>query len=95
MLGLKVGAIGRRVETLESRVLSLECRRAEASRDDLVGEAVRVAEKLKIGGAVFWEPARREDRQRLARELESREWTWRQIAGVLGCTEKTVQRLLK
>jgi len=82
----KVSSLVRRVEALEG----LARARAAASGDEL--EAQITAELIGFSVDVLVLPECIEERQRLARRLRLKGWSFERISRVLGCCEKSVRR---
>jgi len=80
-----------RIGKLEARVTSIENGIA-GSRRKRGPEAVDLARQLGLPGELFWEPGYTSERRELAFALRTHDWAARDIAGVLGCTERTVER---
>jgi len=84
-----------RIEKLEARVAMIEAGSRYGCLVDEARLARDVANELKLPGTVFVDRRLHAARRRLATALRAKEMTHRGIAGVLGCTERTIERYFR
>lgn len=87
-------AVVHRLGALEARVDRLEGVHHKYQADDLIRqEAVNVARELGYPPTVLNAGScSRYHRRRLAEALRRRQWTYQQIAHVMNCSERTIER---